>query len=70
MSSAHNLCKTSGLVWIQSVSHSDDIPERFFSKNLIVKKQSADEKMKLFTGSKKLDIELSENNFFHKSVFE
>ena len=55
VSSAHNLCKQigarsgltimSGLIWIQSVCHSDGIPERVFQKSWFWKK-SADEKKK------------------------
>ena len=36
--------KTLGLIWVQTVWHSDDIPERIFQKNLILKKFSRQQK--------------------------
>ena len=46
--------KTSSLIWIQSVWHSDGIPDRDFPKKLILKKKSAaDKKWKNTQNAKK-----------------
>ena len=48
VSSADNLCKQFGprsdLIWIKTVWHSDDIPERSFFLNLIKKKTAGNQK--------------------------
>ena len=65
--SAHNLCKKigprsgptklSGLIWFQSVCHSDGIPESFFEKVDFEKKSADDKKAEKI--SQGADLELN-----------
>ena len=48
--------KTSGLIWIESIWHSDAIPERIFRKNWFWKKSAVDKKKQNYPVGKELKL--------------